>query len=159
MFKLSHTYRSLVSLFIYGPCFGVGNWFDYASSRKNQLMMIGLIPGKLISQFVDRQHTQIIILALSVTVKELGWSNVASWLMFTPTAVIITFKSVTKHPCINHTWNVYKKPVTQETARQLTNSSALMSRWSKEKLAGCLQMFTQRQMSYLADISVLQQMS
>ena len=40
--------------------------------------MIGLIPGKLINQFVDRQHTQIIILALSVTVKELSRSNVAS---------------------------------------------------------------------------------
>ena len=39
-------------------------------------------------------------------------------LLVTSPAAIITIKSVTKHPCINHTWgNVYKKMVSHSGRR------------------------------------------
>ena len=55
----------------------VGNQFDFASSRTNYLM-IGLIPGKLINQPVDRQCPKLLSLALSVTANELSLPHVAS---------------------------------------------------------------------------------
>ena len=74
----------------------VGNWFDFASSRTNQLV-IG-------NQFVDhRQRPQIRFRCQSLSKNSADYMllPVADFKMITRPDTIITVKSVSKHPCID----------------------------------------------------------